>query len=219
MKNRKALTLVELVFSIVIVGIAVMSIPIIVRNSNANTLQSKNAIGYYNALTLIDTIKSKPWDTNNISDFENSGIYYILYTGNNSIDCYLEVGSTPQIYVKQGLGKTDRRRICDPNKKRATPITPSNRLDSINAFHGYRQEVKVGNTTMFILSTKIEYVDVNFANGTNIDITNSRGITNVKKITVTLSKPRLDSNGEEAISSYIYYAANIGTDVPASKDN
>lgn len=217
MKNRKALTLIELVFSIVIVGIAVMSIPIIIRNSNANTIQSQNTLGYYNALTLIDTIKSKPWDTNNIGDFEKSGIYYILYTGNNSIDCYLDQNT--KTYTKQGLSNTDRRRICDPGMKKATTIASNPNLGSINAFNGYTKEIKVGNVTMFILKTKIEYVDINFTNGSNITITNSNNITNVKKITVTLSKPGVDTNTEEPISSYIYYASNIGTDVPASKDN
>ena len=216
MKNRKAITLIELVFSIVIVGIAVMSIPVIVRNSNVNVVQSQNVLGYYNALTLMDTIRSKPWDTNNVDDFEKSGIYYILYTGNRALDCYLDKDGT---YVKQGLTKTDRRRICDPSKKKAAPIVFNNNLASINAFDGYRKEIKVNNTTIFTLLTKVEYVDVNFTNSANVTIANSNKITNVKKITVTLNKPKLDTSGEETISSYIYYAANIGTDVPASKDN
>lgn len=215
--SRKSFTLIELVFSIVVVGIAIMSIPVIIRNSNSNVIQSQNVLGYYNALTLMDTIKSKPWDTNNINDFEKAGIYYILYTGDANQDCYLDTtsGNTTN-YIKKGIGTSDRRRICDPNKKQASQIRPDKNLNSINAFNGYTKNINVGNQTIFNLEAKVEYVDINLKNG---NIAPTTKITNVKKITVNLIKPNIGIGGSEVISSYIYYAANIGTDIPAFKDN
>lgn len=220
--KRAAFTFIELVFSIVIVGIVILSIPLIVRQSNANTIESQNVIGYYNALTLMETIKNKPWDTNNVVDFEKSGEYYILFTDNANTDCKPSTAAL-NIYTKPGLGNADRRRMCDPSRKKASPIPSSSNsaLDSINAFNGYSRTITSGGNTFFTITANVRYVNVNFGSGTtagNITNLGGGGTTDVKAVTITLSR-NLPNNTMEVISNYIYYAANIGTDVPFSKDN
>ena len=64
--RRSAFTFIELVFSIVVVGLVILSIPLIVRQSNANTIESQNVIGYYNALTLMNKYRNKLWVLGNI---------------------------------------------------------------------------------------------------------------------------------------------------------
>ncbi|MBR7117775.1 MAG: hypothetical protein IKC84_00185 [Helicobacteraceae bacterium] len=220
--RRSAFTFIELVFSIVVVGLVILSIPLIVRQSNANTIESQNVIGYYNALTLMNTIRNKPWDLGNIQgpldNFTASGGYYILNTGNTGLDCRVLDPSKPNIISKPGLGISDRRRMCDPSAKQAQSIAQSGNLDNIGAFNGYSQTITSGGNNFFILDVIVKYVDVDFGNDTTAGtIVNANGITDIKEIEVKLSR---HLNGtKEHVSTYKYYATNIGTDVPFAKDN
>lgn len=236
--KRNAFTMIELIFSIVIVGVVILSIPLIVRQSNANTIMSQNVIGYYNALTLMETIKSKPWDRNNIDDFNASGVYYILDTGNTTTDCKqstvnfqvtekqadgTEITVTKQaeqIKTKKGLANANKRRMCDPNSKSASAISFKNALQSINDFNGYEKKVLSNGAEIFQLKTSIKYVSVNFGSGiTTGNITAARGaMDDIKEIKITLLRIN-PAGGSEDIAVFTYYAANIGTDIPLIKDN
>lgn len=245
-KTRVAFTMIELVFSIVIVGIVILSIPLIVRQSSANTIMSQNVIGYYNALTLMETIKSKPWDKSSVSDFQNSGIYYILSTGNAATDCkqFQILKNNPdgttsniaeKIITKKGLANTNKRRVCDPQNKVASFILQDNALESINDFHLYKMSVKGGtekdkngnvtnlNNEIFNLQVAVTYKDFGDGDGNSTNspykIRNPRATRDdLKEIKITLV--RIDPNGgSETIAVFTYYAANIGTDIPLIKDN
>lgn len=247
-KTRVAFTMIELVFSIVIVGIVILSIPLIVRQSSANTIMSQNVIGYYNALTLMETIKSKPWDINNVSDFQSSGVYYILNTSNTDTDCkqFQIIKNNPdgtksniaeKIITKKGLANTNKRRICDPQSRFASSVALGNnaRLESINDFYNYKMSVKGGterdkngnvtnlNNEIFNLQVNVQYKDFGDGDGNS---TNSpykikgprKSVDDLKEIKITLV--RIDPNGgSETIAVFTYYAANIGTDIPLIKDN
>ncbi len=222
--KRSAFTFIELVFSIVVVGIVILSIPLIVRQSNANTIESQNVIGYYNALTLMNTIRNKPWDLNNVvgvsgNDFTASGGYYILQTGNQNFDCKQDPNRI-NVYTKPGLGISDRRRMCDPNLKMAQQITQSADFDNIGAFNNFSKTISSGGNEFFVIDVNVRYVDVNFGNNTTAgSITQAvAGVTDIKEIEVKLSR-KDPSGNKEHISTYKYYATNIGTDVPFAKDN
>lgn len=211
---RSSFTLIELTLSIVVVGLVILSIPLIVRQTSVNTVESQNVMGYYNALSLMETIRKKPWDKNNVADFEKSGDYYILYTDDAPNNCKKLPGSN--VYGKNGLSNADNRRLCDPLKKKASAIKADGKLDSINSFKGYTQNiVNNNNKVVFKLVANVEYVNINFNNG---NITTSNRTTDVKKITVSLQRVNPDGKAE-VISNYIYYATNIGTNIPITKDN
>lgn len=222
--KRSAFTFIELVFSIVVVGIVILSIPLIVRQSNANTIESQNVIGYYNALTLMNVIRNKPWDLGNINgvvnDFTASGGYYILQTGNPNLDCRVLDASKPNVISKPGLGISDRRRMCDPSSRVAQVITPSNTLDNIGAFHQYTQTITSGGNTFFTINVNVRYVDVDFGSNANVGsiINPTSNVTDIKEIEVLLYR-RVPGGNDEHISTYKYYATNIGTSVPFAKDN
>lgn len=246
--KRFGFTFVELVFSIVIVGLVILSIPLIVRQSNENTLEAQNVIGYYNALTLMDTIRNKPWDENNVTDFTQGGAYYILNTSDTANNCQLasalfpakygSIGTDADFLTKKGLGGGVKRRMCDPNGKTASAISGSTTRDSIGAFDGYSHVITStsdGETTannFFKLAVSVRYVSVNFGSDTATGtISTANGTTDVKEITIYLCRiqPGEDTNKTcdsnegtnnlTLVSSYRYYAANIGTDIPLSKDN
>lgn len=220
--KKRAFTMIELVFSIVIVGLVILSIPLIVRQSNANAVMSQNVLGYYNALTLMDTIRKKPWDTNNIDDFTASGEYYILQTGDKSQCDVLDKTTGKNIKTKKGLGNANRRRMCDPASRSASPITANARLASINDFQGYTTKIVSNGNDIFQLSTNISYANVEFGDGikTAGSITTTNNTTDVKAINITLTRidPDNAANNED-IAVYTYYAANIGYDIPFIKDN
>ena len=232
--QRAGFTMIELIFSIVIVGLVILSIPLIVRQSNLNTLTAQNVIGYYNALTLMETIKSKPWDANNVADFVDSGEYYILNTG-NATDCFVVTNPNAQnpndnrILAKTGLSLSNKRRMCDPNNKSASGMGGSS-LDSINSFDGYSAKVSNNGVDIFRLDVEVKYVSVDFANGVNNannpdTIKNSRGaFDDVKEIQITLVRlvdgvAVQNDDGSEGEAIFRYYAANIGNDIPLVKDN
>ena len=232
---RSGFTMIELIFSIVIVGLVILSIPLIVRQSNLNVMTAQNVIGYYNALTLMETIKSKPWDTNNVADFVASGEYYILNTGNTATDCVVITNPNAQdpahsrVLAKTGLSLGNKRRMCDPNNKSASGMGGGS-LDSINSFNGYTTTVSNNGEEIFRLDVAVRYVSVDFANGiNNADdpdiIKNSRGaFDDVKEIKITLVRlvdgvAVTDDDGNEGEAVFTYYAANIGNDIPLVKDN
>ena len=238
--QRAAFTMIELIFSIVIVGLVILSIPLIVRQSNLNTIMSQNVIGYYNALTLMETIKSKPWDKNNVADFVSSGEYYILNTDEDS--CRIldiisgkdkdgkDINIAENIYTKKGLSTANKRRMCDPNQnKKALAIGYSPTLESINDFDTYEVAVYSdidSNQQIFKLKVAVDYVPVDFGKGVNNpkvvgNIGNpANGTTDVKRIQITLIRmldnKEVDADGEAV---FTYYAANIGNDIPLIKDN
>lgn len=218
--QRAGFTMIELIFSIVIVGLVILSIPLIVRQSNLNTAMSQNVIGYYNALTLMETIKSKPWDTNNIADFETSGEYYILNTQDpNGDKCQtipitmnvLEYNTTtgklePQkksitgnTRSKKGLSLANKRRMCDKNNKSAQAISgDSSKLQSINHFNGYETLVysdAANNTEIFKLQVNVDYVSVDFGVGEAVGtVGDANTTTDVKRIQIKLIRRVKDNN-------------------------
>ncbi len=230
---RLGFTMIELVFSIVIVGLVILSIPLIVRQSNLNTIMSQNVIGYYNALTLMETIKSKPWDTNNVADFVASGEYYILNTNEDTckvINTSKTINGqttniTGQILTKRGLSTANKRRMCDRDAKTASANVLSNAQQAINDFNGYTAKVysdSDNNVEIFNLRVAVDYVPVDFATGINAGSIGAptTNTTDVKRIQITLirmaNNQEIDTDGEAV---FTYYAANIGSDIPLIKDN
>lgn len=218
--KKAGFSFIELVFSIVIIGLVILSIPLIVRQSNANIMESQNVLGYYNALTLMETIKNKPWDTNNVSDFEKSGEYYILNTDTTKFNC--EKVKDTNIFSKPGLGNADRRRMCDPNQTKASIIRSNSALNSINSFHGYSKKIQGGGNDYFEITATIRYADINFGSGTTQGFINpitTNATSDVKQITIQLFRINPNTSTNELTATFNYYAANIGTDIPFSKDN
>lgn len=227
---RSAFTMIELVFSIVIVGLVILSIPLIVRQTSANTIMSQNVIGYYNALTLMETIKSKPWDRNNVADFNASGVYYILSTGNAGTDCKVSTLKDAQgaliaqnIYTKKGLALANKRRMCDPNQtKKASALVANTAYESINDFQNYTVKVLNDGNEIFNLKTEMIYRSTE-GSGIATDpykIRNARGgMDDIKEIKIKLERIDPDGKANEEIAVFTYYAANIGSDIPLVKDN
>ncbi len=84
---RKGLTLIELIFSMVIIAIVFTVIPKMIFASNKTLALSVKEDGLYEAISLVGSISRLPWDENTI----NSG-GKILGTSANTNECYSSTG-------------------------------------------------------------------------------------------------------------------------------
>ncbi|MGP1580210.1 MAG: hypothetical protein ACTTH5_04240 [Wolinella sp.] len=206
--SRHSFTMIELVFAIVIVGFAILTIPVVVAQSNHLLRSSHNVQGYYHALALMQIIRIKPWDSANREDMNASDLYYVLDTDENAYDCK-DVGGFGFLR-REGMFARNFKgsRVCSQDSIKAKAIAGSS-LETIN-FAQYSEAIKEYSASedKFTLKAGAKYVDSSTLN----DVAN--GTTNTKKITIEL----LDSSSGKLLARYHYYATNIGTDAIASKD-
>lgn len=104
---RKALTMIELIISMVIIGIVFTVIPrlVIAMNQNAQTTIKEEAL--YNALSLMGSIVPLSWDNNNTV---NSQILNV--TNTNGYDCNTSTASTGTLGYR--VGGFSGGRNCQP---------------------------------------------------------------------------------------------------------
>ncbi len=90
---RRSLSLIELIFSMVIIGIAFSVLPKILQVSAKSAQKSLKEEAFYNAVALMGLIKSLPWDEKN-NDFDD----ILLTDGAGEYRCAKRWGG----YYRQG---------------------------------------------------------------------------------------------------------------------
>lgn len=85
---RKALTLIELIFSMVIIGIVFTVIPRLIMSMNQSAQATIKEEAMYNAISLMGAIINLPWDNN--STLNNQVLH--VTNGNSSYDCNTTTG-------------------------------------------------------------------------------------------------------------------------------
>jgi type II secretory pathway pseudopilin PulG len=187
----KAFTLIELIFSIVIIGITFMTIPQIIAvstNSISLTYESK---GLYNAIAQMQLVLSRAWDQN--SETAN---YDVLETGTGVLTC-----TGPErngFYTDDGF-----HRKCDDTFTTATAIGMEDAfLDDIDDYDSDSESVGVGQT--FDINTTVTYTRYQ-ATHTVQNLVDTTTISNLKHVQVQVN----DTEG--VIGRYHYYAGNIGS--------
>ena len=200
--------MIEVIFSIVIIGLAILTIPVLIAQSTQQLKSTHNVQGYYHALALMQIIRVKPWDSANKEDMNISDLYYVLDTDENAYDCK-DIGGFGFLRREGMFARNFKgNRVCSQEKRQANAIAGSS-LETIN-FAQYSEAIKedASGENKFTLNASVKYVDSSTLNEV------ASGTTNTKKITVELR----NSETNELIARYYYYATNIGTDAIASKD-
>ncbi|MGP1449825.1 MAG: prepilin-type N-terminal cleavage/methylation domain-containing protein [Wolinella sp.] len=204
----RGFTLIEMVFAIIIVGFSILSIPLIIQHSSNNLKQSSEVKGFYHALALMQIVRVKPWDTNNIGDMKLANIYYVLDTDESKSPSPYECKEQNDGFRRRvGMSATSfkDRRYCsnaiDEDRRKASAIS-GNSLESIN-FSSY-SEIVGG----FEVAAEVAYV-----NSSSLAIFDAGKTSNTKLITITLG----GKNPPRNIAKYYYYATNIGTDTAITK--
>ncbi|WP_457745019.1 type II secretion system protein [Sulfurimonas sp.] len=197
MVNKSAFTLIELIFAIVIMSIAVLSLPMMNRVTEKGVENSIVQEAIFAAATELNEVVTAHWDANSIDPTAPSYARVIDINGqcdNNT--------SSPRYRLMPG--QINRRCLNSSLTQPANAVSLT--VDTIeNKAHGYRQIFL--NPTPNKEGYKDKYVSkilihdkANFGGKAN---------PNIKRITVTIA----DSH-THVISSLRTYVANIGESEP-----
>lgn len=187
-RMRSAMSMIELVFAIVIMGIAVMSLPLIltqVQNNNAYAMQQEAILA---AKAKIGDILTYEWDGKSYDSNSSRSFVLDVTNGNANLDRF-----NGQLRI--GHVNADYRRKFFPNA-----TNPSN-TGEIDKFHGTLQHISAtaesADSLDYVfdlnLSTKVSYINDfgTYSNQTLADFTFNTAVhaasTNIKMIAVTVT--------------------------------
>jgi len=145
---RKGLTLIELIFSMVIIAIVFTVVPKLIFVSNKSMELSVKEDGMYEAISLLGSISRLPWDENTIKSGGK-----ILHTANN--DCNKSTG------YRVG-GFVGSRNCIDSNYNITDPFVDENDSDDIDDYNNtsnYNENNATGKD--YNLSTIVSYNENN----------------------------------------------------------
>ncbi len=193
---RSAFTLIELIFAIVVIGISIISLPMMnqvtTKGIEGNIVQE----AIFAAATELNQAVTANWDENSkIEDLDASARVIDDGLCNNDIN-------SPRYRLKPGhISGKKHRRCLDSNTTTISNASANNNIDSLNDMS--KTDAALGNEDTLATGYKQAYTTtVSISNGaTTFGGTTS---TNIKKITVSIS----NSNG--LIASLKTYSCNIG---------
>ena len=194
---KKALTLIELIFTMVIIAFTFTVIPKLFQISNNSISFSSKEDALFNMYSQIMDIVTKEYD-------EKNTIYDdILLTGQNQLECNTSTG------YRIG-GFIGGRNCFDKVYESLIPSSPKRPFNAIEDYNGLEYIIYSGNK-QYTLKVKVGYTD-NWGNDSYSDKSLNFTFTNrsdnnksqIKRVYVEI----LDNN--KTISSIYYYSANIG---------
>ena len=190
MKNLKksSFTLIELLMAIIIVGIAVTSIPMILAAISRGTEVTTKSDSIYNAYTTLALVESLDWDENNT---KGDNFYKVLTADNGDSELKCERKGTKELDNESGAD-------CDDNKTSHIGVddgedeTNSSTFDDVDDFNGY----EVDNLTKYNIRVGVYYVNDNADySAKNIffnDTYSKSSGTNIKVVEINVTKKNGD---------------------------
>ena len=219
---RPAIAMIELIFAIVIMGIVMMSAPLLISTATKSTYVSLLQEGINEAASRVNMIMGYSWDENNTQD---SYIFPILHV--SSGDAALDVnGNTAR---RIGTPMTSQRTfiLSDANSSNLNASTLGNDggdTDDIDDFIGDTSLTQIEAATVDYvekttvnINTAVTYVSDSVTGGysqstiTYTPFTATAGTTNIKSITVTLTST--DTANADVLKKEIIlraFSCNIG---------
>ena len=201
---KKALTLIELIFTIVIIAVVFTVIPKIIYVSNKSLEFSKKEDAIFNMMAKMMDVCLKEYDYNNT-------IYDDILIVNDPPKYVLDCNASSWYRVGGFRGG----RTCENNISESaipSPQNDNNEFDYIEGYNGYEDNLSNGHTK-YILSIDVGYTtewnNSNYSNQTlnfSFDDNLSNQKSNVKKIVVSIKREGDDNN----LSVIKYNSANIG---------
>jgi len=204
-KLRKASSMIELVIAIVIMGIAVMTLPLMLERVQANNAFAMQQEAILAAKTQLGDMITYPWDENSLKN----NVVAVLDT--QSASYQREVNTTRRI----GHVKQDKRRKFFNNTTNASVIgTATNNIIDIADFDTDVAELNKLNAADadfagtldyrfdFNMTTSVRYINDNPVNFVFSDA-NISTTSNIKMITVTLQGDNISTFKLRAYSSNI----------------
>jgi prepilin-type N-terminal cleavage/methylation domain-containing protein len=181
---RRGLTLIEMIFSMVIIAIVFTVVPKIIFASNKALMVSMKEDALFNAYALMGAITKLAWDENTLVDGK------ILDTDENTCNDY-RIG-----------GFLASRNCIDSNLAASTLGSDGADYNDVDDYNGYSQSISVAGKNRYTMSTDVAYV--------NSALTAVGGTSELKKITVTAASHSDNNKIKNFQSSFFYYSANLG---------
>jgi len=203
MKNLKksSFTLIELIVAIIIVGIAVTSIPMLLNTVSKNQVVAMKEKSFFNAYALLNLMQSQEWDENNTIG-DNYKKVLTSPNGNSGLRC-----------TRKGVLELNNSSgaECDNNTTSHIGIDALedennvSTFDDIDDFNGYSTLVNDTN-----ISVKVYYMidDADYS-AKNISLNAeqiSNGDSNIKFIELNVT----DNSTHKEIAILKYFTSNIG---------
>jgi prepilin-type N-terminal cleavage/methylation domain-containing protein len=204
---RKGLTLIELIFTIVIIALVFTVIPKIVLSLNKSDSFVIRQDAMFNGVSMMKMISNMPWDENNT---ESSDILHVS-PGNVDLDCN-------ETTDYRRIGGFIGSRTCEENKyASAINLTPQTGddiwvLNDIGDFNDTNITA-----SHYVLHVEVKYIDDNISYNyidKNATITinkeaSASGTTNLKYVDINVFYQG-ERGKEKHLTQFNYTSANIG---------
>jgi len=210
---KKSFSLIELIFTIVIIGFVFTTIPKIIYTTNESLKFTLKEDGIFNMMTEIINISFKDWDENDTNSTD-----ILLAQHKNILEC--NSSANPSIRIGGFFSGDEYSRVCSNDLNMSYIGTDdgendNNEYDDIDDFNGTENNATKNGKTRYIIYTKNGYSNewndsnynydtqsFSYIFGTKMDTNTS----NIKYTHVILYDVKYDRN----ISNAKYWSANIG---------
>jgi len=190
---RPAIAMIELIFAIVIMGIVMMSAPMLISTATKSSYVALQQEGINEAASRVNMIMGYAWDDE--SDTNDSYIPPILYTTSTTTDLAMVVNTGRRI----GIPMTSQRTYILSDTNTTTPLYASSTLGSDGVTDDDMDDF-IGDITLIVEDN----------NDNDIDYVETKTI-NINT-TVAYSSDSLDSgNYSQSIITYTPFAASPTT--------
>ena len=213
----KGFTFIELVIAIVVISIALMSVPLLLSQASKSDEFSINQEAILAGVTKIGNILTYPWDDKLVGSLTVKHILDVT-NGDNELD---RSATDPNRRI--GNFKANFRRKFDSNETNASVIlgrtgdANSTAYDDMDDFDGTTESIVSGGTGDYLkdlnLTTTVKYISdsANYSSSPILSMdVNTTAVTpssNIKIIEVKV----IDSTSNEHITTLRAFSANIGS--------
>jgi len=193
---KRALTLIELIFTIVIIAFTFSVLPRVIYVSNKSLQAHSKEDAIFNLVAKAMDLSLKEYDQKNLTTDE------ILISLTEPLQCKKEYD-----YLRIG-GFKGSRNCKHLIAESDIPTNTSGEYDYIEGYNGVSEVVSSGNRS-YTLTISVGYTDEwNSYDSDSLDFTftkrSDNSKTNIKRVYIKIYQ------GSELISSIPYYSANIG---------
>ena len=216
---KKGFTFIELVVAIVVIGIAMMSVPLLLSQSSRTNEFSISQEAVLAGSTKIGNILTYPWDDKLVSEVDVKHILDVTH-GDSRLKRFPDNNSTRRI----GNFKANFRRKFDTNLTFASVVlgragdTNASAYNDIDDFNGVSEIINSGGTGDYLmdlnLSTKVFYIsdDASYSSSPALNFGDLNAslvapTTNLKMIEVKV----VNSTNHQLITTLRAFSANIGS--------
>jgi prepilin-type N-terminal cleavage/methylation domain-containing protein len=196
---RKGLTLIELIFTIVIIAIVFTVIPKIVFALNKADSFIIRQDAMFNGFSMIKMISNLPWDENNTN---SADILHVTKSDCNSSTDFYRVGGF--------VGS----RTCEDNFS-ASSIALEGDYDDIDDFNNYDENTTSKGNLRYGLHVEVKYINDEIAytsSNAKLDLNKSEvsPTTNLKYVDINVTYKGSRGNQGKQLTQFNYTSANIG---------